>query len=36
MVVAEDMEKAARAGKAVWDSQCNHKPMVIVVRRAPQ
>ncbi len=36
-VLAEDLPKAAKAGKAVWDSQALlHKPMVIVARRAPQ
>ena len=33
-VVLSDMDKAAKAGKAVWDAQTQeHKPMVIVVRR---
>src|SRR4030042_1031452 len=33
-VVSGALEKAAKAGKAVWDSQVlEHKPMVIVVRR---
>ena len=33
-VVSGDLEKAAKAGKTVWDSQVlEHKPMVIVVRR---
>ena len=33
-VVPGDLEKAANAGKAVWDSQVlEHKPMVILVRR---
>ena len=36
-VVPEDLPKAAKAGKAVWDAQAlEHKPMTIVVRRAQQ
>jgi hypothetical protein len=36
-VVPVDMQKAAKAGKAVWDAQAlEHKPMTIVVRRAQQ
>ncbi len=36
-VVPEDLPKAAKAGRAVWDAQAlQHKPMVIVVGRAPQ
>jgi len=36
-VNSEDLDKAAKAGKAVWDAQIlEHKPMVILVRRAEQ
>jgi hypothetical protein len=36
-VVPNDLAKAAKAGKAVWDAQAlEHKPMVIVVRRGEQ
>lgn len=36
-VVPGDLEKAARAGRAVWDAQAlEHRPMVIVVRREEQ
>jgi hypothetical protein len=36
-VVPGDLDEAAKAGRAVWDAQAlEHKPMVIVVRRATQ
>jgi hypothetical protein len=36
-VVLEDLQKAAKAGKAVWEAQAlEHKPMTIVVRRMQQ
>lgn len=34
-VTPEDLPKAAKAGKAIWDAQAlEHKPMTIIVRRA--
>jgi hypothetical protein len=36
-VVPEDLERASKAGRAVWDAQAlDHKPMVIAVRRGEQ
>jgi hypothetical protein len=36
-VIPGDLEKAAKAGRTVWDAQAfEHKPMVIVVRRGEQ
>jgi hypothetical protein len=36
-VIPEDLPKAAKAGKAVWNAQAlEHKPMTIVVRRKQQ